>query len=81
MHFQLRQGWQVSFLEADLKTPLPRTLTFADPAKVIEMAKRSGALCDLAARQALDYALQMGRGSVCLMLTEQQYTMLKYVPR
>ena len=28
MSFFRRQGWQVQFLEADLKTPLPRKLTF-----------------------------------------------------
>jgi hypothetical protein len=31
MYFQLRDGWQVQFLEVDLRTPLPRTLTFTDP--------------------------------------------------
>jgi hypothetical protein len=31
MYFFKRGGWQVQFLEADLKTPLPRKLTFTDP--------------------------------------------------
>jgi hypothetical protein len=44
-------GWHIQLLEADLQTPLPRKLTFADPAKIIEMAERGGALKDLAARQ------------------------------
>jgi hypothetical protein len=34
MYFFKRGGWQVQFLEADLKTPLPRKLTFADPDKI-----------------------------------------------
>ena len=31
MSFFFRSGWQVQFLEADLKTPLPRKLMFTDP--------------------------------------------------
>jgi hypothetical protein len=37
MSFLFRQGWQVQFLEADLKTSLPRKLTFADPEKIREL--------------------------------------------
>jgi hypothetical protein len=35
MSFMDRSGWQCQFLEADLKTPLPRKLTFASPGKVV----------------------------------------------
>jgi hypothetical protein len=76
MHFMLNQGWLCQFLEPDLRTPLPRQLTFQDPAKIVAMAEGGGALKDLAARQALDYALQMGRGSMWLMLTPEQYAKL-----
>jgi hypothetical protein len=34
MYFFLRSGWQVQFLLPDLKTPLPKKLTFADPDKI-----------------------------------------------
>jgi hypothetical protein len=37
--FFLRHGWQVQFVESDLKTPLPRKLTFADPGKIREVAQ------------------------------------------
>ena len=30
MTFFFRGGWQVQFTEGELKTPLPRTFTFAD---------------------------------------------------
>jgi hypothetical protein len=40
MYFFLRSGWQVQFLEADLKTPLPWKLTFNDPHKIRELARR-----------------------------------------
>ena len=33
-YFFKRGGWQVQFLEADPKTPLPRKLTFTDPKKL-----------------------------------------------
>jgi hypothetical protein len=34
MYFFKRGGWQVQFTEGDLKTPLPRKLTFSDPEKI-----------------------------------------------
>lgn len=40
MYFFKRGGWQVQFLEADLKTPLPRKLTFSDSEKIRELARR-----------------------------------------
>jgi hypothetical protein len=43
MHFFKRGGWQVQFLEPDLKTPLPRKLTFTDPEKIRELARRGEA--------------------------------------
>ena len=43
MTFFLRRGWQVQFAEADLKTPLPRQFSFADPEKIRELARRGEA--------------------------------------
>jgi hypothetical protein len=43
MYFFKRDGWEVQFLEADLETPLPRKLTFADAEKIRELAKRGEA--------------------------------------
>jgi hypothetical protein len=40
MTFFQRQGWQVRFLEADLRTPLPRKLTFTDAEKIRELARK-----------------------------------------
>lgn len=75
-HFMLNNGWYCQFLNEDLKTPAARPITFKDPAKVIEMAERGHALKDLATRQALDYGINQGRGSVWLMLTPEQYNKL-----
>jgi hypothetical protein len=36
MYYMLRNGWHGQFLEADLKTPLPKKLSFTSPERVIE---------------------------------------------
>jgi hypothetical protein len=46
----LWDGWYCQFLEADLKTPLPRKVTFATPEKVVELAERGRGLKDLASK-------------------------------
>jgi hypothetical protein len=51
MYFFKRGPWQVQFTEADLKTPLPRKLTFSDPEKIRELARRGGAWRDSESRQ------------------------------
>ncbi len=48
-----RQGWFCQFLEEDLKTPLPRKITFADEKKIFEVAKRGGFTLNIAGRQEL----------------------------
>ena len=67
--FFSRSGWQVQFLEADLKTPLPRKLTFADAEKIRELARRGEAWGDSESRQMLEHAIENGRGGVYLRLT------------
>ena len=54
MSFFFRQGWQVQFLEADLKTPLPRHLTFTDADKIRELARKGEAWGDSESRQMLE---------------------------
>lgn len=80
MYFMLRDGWHCQFLEADLKTPLPRKLNLNSSQKVIETAERGGYNMNLEGRQALDHGIENGRGGVWLLLTEEQYQKLK-VPR
>jgi len=69
-------GWRCSFLEEDLKTTLPRKLTFRDPAKIIELVERCGGFKNLEERQALDHGIEIGRGGVWLNLTAEQYAKL-----
>jgi hypothetical protein len=77
MYFMLRDGWDVQFLEADLKTALPRKLEFRDAAKIREMFDRFAEDKTLADRQALEHAIEIGRGGIYLSLTSEQYSNLK----
>jgi len=77
MYFMLREGWHCQFLEADLKTPLPKKLTFTHPQKIFELADRGGYSMNLEGRQALDHGIENGRGGIWLLLTEEQYRILK----
>jgi hypothetical protein len=76
MTFFQREGWNVQFLEADLRTPLPRKFTFTDPEKIKAMAKRGEAWGTSEARQMLELAIEQGRGGCYLHLTPTQYRAL-----
>jgi hypothetical protein len=73
---QAKAGWSVSFLEDDCRTSLPRRFTFQDEIKILDLAKHGGAERDLAGRQAIEHGIGMGRGSVWLKLTPEQYEKL-----
>ena len=78
MHFMSRaDGWLCQFLEVDCKTPLRKTLTFADSDKIVELARRGGASFALADRQAMEHGIEVGRGGIWLNLTDEQYRKLK----
>jgi hypothetical protein len=77
MYFFKCGGWQVQFLEADLKTSLPRKLTFTDPEKIRELARRGEAWGTSESRQILEHAIETGRGGVYLRLTPAQYARLR----
>ena len=77
MQFFLGEGWHVSFLEADARTVLPRKLTFADPEKIRELARRGEAWGNLESKQALEHGIETGRGGVWLRLTPEQYAKLR----
>jgi hypothetical protein len=81
MSFFFKSGWQVQFLETDLKTALPRKLMFSDPEKIKELAKRCEAWATSEARQMLELAIEQGRGGLYLKLTTKQYSKLRQVGR
>jgi hypothetical protein len=76
MTFFLRSGWQVQ-CDSDLKTPLPRELTFQNPEKIRELARRGEAWGTSEARQMLEYGIEGGRGGMYLRLTPGQYAQLR----
>jgi hypothetical protein len=51
MYFLKPGGWEVQFLEAELKTPPARKLTFVDAERIRELAKTGGAGDDSESRQ------------------------------
>jgi hypothetical protein len=77
MTFFFRKGWQVQFCEQDLKTPLPRQLTFQDPEKIRELARRGEGWGTSEARQMLEYGIEVGGGGIYLRLTPGQYAALR----
>jgi hypothetical protein len=77
MTFFFRAGWQVQFTEADLKTPLPRTFTFAGPEKIRELASRGEAMGTSESQADVGYAIDNGRGGIYLRLTPGQYRKLR----
>lgn len=80
MRFTFRQGWRVTFLEADLKRTLPRSLTFADPDKIRQLARRGEAIGTSEGKLMLDDAIAHGGGGVFLNLTPEQYKKLTVNP-
>jgi hypothetical protein len=77
MQFVLRNGWQVSFLEADLLTLLPVALTFTNAEKIRELARQGNALDTSEARAMFEYSIAKGRGGIHLDLPAEQYACLK----
>jgi hypothetical protein len=77
MFFMHRDGWSCQFMEDDLKTPLPKHVSFQDSAKIYEIARRAGTFNSLEEKHALDHAIEFGRGGIWLQLNEEQYQKLK----
>ena len=71
-----RNGWHVSFLEADCQTSLPRKLTFASAEKIRIMHRRFGSQL-LDHKNALEHGISIGRGGTWLNLSEEHYRKLK----
>ena len=76
MTYLLRDGWSVQFLEPDLKTPVGRIRQLGSLDKVKELITRTPTRLDLAAKQAIEHAITVGRGGIYLELTAEQYRKL-----
>jgi hypothetical protein len=78
MNFMLaKEGWSVSFLEEDCKTVPPRHFVFQSELKILDLAQHGGAEFNLVGRQAIEHGISMGRRSVWLKLTREQYDRLR----
>jgi len=78
MTYMLRDGWSVQFLEPDLKTTIGRIRQLGSLDKVKELIARTPTRLDLAAHQAIDHAITVGRGGIYLEVTAEQYWKLKH---
>ena len=58
-----RAGWYCQFLEADLKTPIPRKLVLPDSAKLLELAERGGTPSTLKTGRRSNMQLPMDEGA------------------
>ena len=76
MSFALRDRWYCTFMEEDLRTPAASGRSFTSADNMVEMIRRGNGFRDLASRQAVEHAIQAGRGNVDLLLTEDQYNKL-----
>ncbi len=52
-------------------------MTFADPEKIRELARRGDAMGTSEARQMLEHAIETGRGGIYLRLSPEQFAKLK----
>ena len=56
---------------------MPKKMTFNDPDKIRELARKGEAWGDSESQQTLEYAIKNGRGGVYLRLTPDQYARLR----
>jgi hypothetical protein len=75
--FERKVGWHVVFFDSASKRRLSRELILEQDDKLYELAKRGQALRELADKQALDGAIQGGKGGLFLKLTDDQYRKLE----
>jgi hypothetical protein len=76
MSFTLRDRWYCTFMESDFRTQAAPARTFTSTDNMVEMIRRGSGFGDLASKQAVEHAIQTGRGHVDLMLSEEQYNKL-----
>lgn len=72
-----RDAWNVGFLEADCVTPVGRSSQFADPERIVALARRGGVTMHEESIKSLEDGIGKGRGSIWLFLTPEQYSKLK----
>jgi hypothetical protein len=74
--FEKKVSWHLVISDSDSQRRIC-TFVFADDYKITELPRRSGALTNLEAKQALAKGIDDGRGGMFLKLTPDQYTKLQ----
>lgn len=74
--FFYRGGWVCSFVEADCRTPVGRIRTFGSTEKLLELIARTPTKLMQEDKQALEHAIEIGRGGMWLDLKAEQYAAL-----
>jgi hypothetical protein len=72
MTFHYSHGWHCRFFTKRWQI-FPKCLIFRDAASILETARRGNGLIDAAARECLEMAIELGRGGIMLMLTDEQF--------
>ena len=75
MSIHLCSGWHCRFT-AEGRRPLPKRVIFSNTDPIIETAKRARGLISDWAREDLELAIDLGRGGIWLMLTDEQFQAL-----
>jgi hypothetical protein len=76
MRFEKCLGWRVSFRDLEDERKQLREFTFADSAKIEELAGRTAKPLLLEDRQSLENGLRSGAGMIAIFLTDHQYRKL-----
>jgi hypothetical protein len=74
--FEKKVSWHLVISDSQSQRQLC-TLVFADDGKIVELVKRGGGLTNLESKQALERAIENGKGGVFLKLTPEQYDNLR----
>jgi hypothetical protein len=76
MSFERMEGWRVVFFDSTTQQRL-RVMNFMDEDKLVELARRGGAVTNLESKQAIERGISEGKGGVFLKLSLEQYDKLK----
>lgn len=75
MYFRQCFGWHCAF-RTETRKKLPREFTFKSSTTLLELAKRGNGLIHGWDREGFELGLEVGKGSVWLRLTDEQYIAL-----
>jgi hypothetical protein len=82
MSFYYSNGWRIAFFDDDRRrSALPRRAFCHDDETLLDFIRRAGGVKGSDTRVYLEAALKRHHGEVTLLLTEQQYDVLRMLRR